>query len=115
MICASLGFKHNKRAPRENQGREFRSNYLNTNQRATAYSIILSDPEIGKNIEQFEDPEFKRKARKHLEEYAEGGIEILIDEVFGSRWDGNKLDPNYSEYEIDILSYIYSDVKAVPF
>ncbi|SET57352.1 hypothetical protein SAMN05216389_11543 [Oceanobacillus limi] len=114
-ICASIGFKNNRRSPIETRGREFRSNYFNTSQRATIYSILLGDPELGKNIEQFDDNEFRRQARKRLEEYAEGGMEILISEVFGNRWDGNKLDPNYSEYEIDILGYIYSDAQAIPF
>ncbi|WP_099157060.1 hypothetical protein [Virgibacillus ndiopensis] len=114
-ICASIGFKNNRKTPIENRGREFRSNYLNSNQRATAYSIILADPEIGKSIEQFDDSEFRRKAKRRLEEYAEGGIEILIEEVFGNCWDGNKLDQNYTEYEIDILGYIYFDTKEVPF
>src|SRR5699024_11871120 len=67
-ICASIGFKHNRKVPIETRGREFRSNYFNSSQRATAYSIILADPELGKNIEQFEDVEFRRKeiGRAHV-------------------------------------------------
>ncbi|MFD1039257.1 hypothetical protein ACFQ3N_12765 [Virgibacillus byunsanensis] len=115
IICASIGFKNNRKTTIENRGREFRTNYFNTSQKATAYSIILSDPELGKNLELFEDSEFRLNARKLLQSYAEGGMELLVEEVFGSRWDGNKLDPHYTEYEIDLLGYIYADSKAVPF
>jgi hypothetical protein len=115
LLCASIGFKKNRKKRITEKGREFRTNYLNSRQKATAYSIILSDPEIGKNIEAFEDSEFRLKARKRLEDYAEGGMEILVEEVFGQRWDGHKLDPTYNEYEVDLLSYIYADSNEVPF
>ncbi|UOK56129.1 hypothetical protein MGI18_13880 [Bacillus sp. OVS6] len=84
-------------------------------QKATVYSIILSDTELGKNIEAFEQDDFPRKARKRLEEYAEGGMEILVEEVLGRRWDGNMLNTNYTEYEVDLWTYIYGDSIVVPF
>ncbi|MDA2035854.1 MULTISPECIES: hypothetical protein [Bacillus] len=115
VICASIGFKKNKSLKLDGHGREFRTNYLSSKQKATAYSILLSDMELGKNIESFEDSEFRLKARKRLELYAEGGMEILVQEVFGHRWDGNRLDPTYGEYEVDVLSYIYTDANEIPF
>lgn len=115
LLCASIGFKKNQKKRITERGREFRTNYWTSKQRATAYSIILSDPEIGKNIEAFEDSEFRLKARKKLEDYAEGGMQVLVNEVFGHRWDGNTLDPTYNEYEIDLISYIYADSNEVPF
>ncbi|MFV8829545.1 hypothetical protein [Alkalihalobacterium sp. APHAB7] len=115
LLCASLGFKKDQKSSIGERGRELRTNYLNTRQKATAYSIILSDSELGRNIEAFDDKEFPKKARKRLEEYAEGGMQVLVEEVFGRRWDGNNLDPAYKEYEVDLLSYIYGDSKEVPF
>jgi hypothetical protein len=115
LLCASIGFKKNRKAPVGERGRELRTNYLKVKQKATVYSIILSDEELGKNIEAFEEDDFPRKARKRIEEYAEGGMEILVEEVFGRRWDGNTLDSNYTEYEVDLLTYIYGDSMAVPF
>jgi hypothetical protein len=115
LLSASIGFKKNRECPIEGHGREFRTNYLNSKQKTTAYSIILNDMEIGRNIEAFEDSEFRLKARKKLEAYAEGGMEIFIEEVFGHRWDGNRLDPTYGEYEVDVLSYIYENAIEVPF
>lgn len=114
-ICATIGFKNNRKSPVQGHGREFRSNYLNSSQRAAAYAIILADPELGRNIELFEDSEFRKKARQLLMKYAEGGMDILVEKVFGSRWDGYKLDPNYTEYDIDVLGYIYEDANQIPF
>lgn len=115
LLCASIGFKKDRQKKIGEQGREFRTNYLNSKQKATAYSIILSDLEIGKNIEAFEGSEFRLKARKKLEAYAEGGMEILVEDVFGHRFDGNRLDPQYGEYDVDLLSYVYGDAMEVPF
>jgi hypothetical protein len=115
LLAASLGFKKNRQSKIDGRGRELRTNYFNSRQKATAYSIILSDMDLGKKIESFESSEFMREARKKLETYAEGGMDVLVEEVFQNRWDGNKLDPTYGEYEVDILSYIYEDSMEVPF
>jgi hypothetical protein len=115
LICASIGFKKNQKKRIEERGREFRTNYFNSRQKAAVYSIILNDPDIGKNIEAFNESDFRLNARKKLEDYAEGGMKVLVEEVFGHRWDGNKLDSTYSEYEVDLLSYIYADTIEVPF
>lgn len=115
ILCASLGFKNDVCEVLDCKGREFRSNYLKMSERTTAYLILLNDTELGKNIESFSDKEFQLKARKKLEMYAEGGMSILVEKVFGNRWNGFELDENYSEYEVDILSYIYDDSKEIPF
>lgn len=115
LTCASIGFKRNRQEKPDGAGREFRTNYFNSKQKTAAYSIILSDMELGRNIEAFESGEFRLNARKKLESYAEGGMDILVEEVFGHRWDGNRLDPTYGEYEVDVLSYIYGDAIEVPF
>lgn len=115
MLCASIGFKNNKKLPLNDKGREFRSNYLSREQKATAYSIILNDSELGRKINKFEDREFIVKSRKRLEEYAEGGMYILVRDVFKSKWTGELLDESYGEYEVDIISYIYEQSLEVPF
>jgi hypothetical protein len=51
---------------------------LNFRQKAAVYSITLSYPEIGKNIEAFESSERRLKARRKLQEYAEGGMNGLL-------------------------------------
>ncbi|MBN1074469.1 hypothetical protein DVV91_08960 [Clostridium botulinum] len=115
ILCASLGFKKNVSKALDGKGREFRSNYLKTSERTTVYLILLNDQELGKNIEAFSDKDFQLKSRRKLEMYAEGGMDILVKDVFRNRWNGLKLDESYKEYEVDILSYIYADSKEIPF
>ena len=115
MLAAAVGFKNDKKLPIDERGREFRSNYLSREQKATAYSIILNDNKLGKKISKFEDREFIVEARKCLEQYAEGGMEILVRDVFKSKWTGEILDESYGEYEIDLISYIYEQSMEVPF
>ncbi|AQS09899.1 hypothetical protein CLOBY_20380 [Clostridium saccharobutylicum] len=115
ILCAAIGFKNNKRTTIGEKGREFRTNYFKRDSKATAYSIILNDPELGKQIEKFEDKEFAREARAALEEYAEAGMEILIENLFVRKWDGNKLDDSYDEYIVDIVSYVYGLSIELPF
>jgi len=115
LLCASLGFKKNRTNELNGKGRELRTNYFNTKQKAAIYSMILSDQQIGKNIEAFEEQEFRLNARKKIETYAEGGMDVLVEEVFRHRWDGHKLDDTYKEYEVDIVSYLYADANEVPF
>lgn len=115
ILCAAIGFKNNKRTPVGEKGREFRTNYFKRDSKATAYSIILNDPELGRQIEKFEDKEFGREARATLEEYAETGMERLIENLFIRKWDGNKLDDSYDEYIVDIVSYVYGLSIELPF
>ena len=92
-----------------------RSNYFNRAQKATAYTIIQSDEEIGRQVSKFEDRDFITEAKKTLEKYAEGGMNILVKDVFGSKWNGRGLDKGYREYDIDIISYFYGEGIKIPF
>ncbi|WP_461205027.1 hypothetical protein [Clostridium sp. DL1XJH146] len=114
-LVASIGFVNDRQIKFEKRGREFRSNYLNNQQKASIYSIILNDPELGKQIEMFNDKNFNLQCRKKLEEYAEGGMEILVEEVFKNKWNGTSLDSDYDEYDVDIMSYFLEYTMKVPF
>lgn len=115
ILCASIGFKNNRKSKVEEKSRELRTNYFDSDQAATAYSIILGDTTLGKQINKFEDSSYTLEARKALEEYAEGGMDILIEKVFKKKWDGTKLAENYSEYDVDLISYIYGESIVDPF
>ena len=116
LICASIGFRNLKKTTISERGKEFRTTYYDTNSKKSAvYTILLSDPELGKDIKQFADAEYKRKAMTALESYAEGGMDILTEEVFRSNWDGHKLDDTYKEYDVDIVNYINTSINKVPF
>ena len=114
-MCAALGARRSRSIPVVEKGREFRSNYFNSDERNLAYSIILNNESRGKDLDRFNDKSFYAEARKLLENYAEGGMEILVNEVFKEKWNGIKLDETYKNYPIDILNYVVATLKAVPF
>lgn len=115
ILAVTIGFLDGKRSPLESKGREFRTNYLKRNSKATAYSIILNDPVLGKQIDKFEDKEFVKEAKNALEEYAERGMEVLVNNIFKKFWDGNKLDEEYKDYVVDLTYYVYERSATLPF
>ena len=115
LLCAALGARKGERVPFEKRGREFRGTYLNEEEEQLAYAIILNDEENGKNIEVFDDPEFRSEGRRILQEYAEGGMSILVENVFKEKWNGIRLDPRYDNYGVDMMKYLLAELNQVPF
>lgn len=114
-LCAAIGFKNNRFLEIGEKGREFRGSYLKRDNRASLYSIILNDETLGRQIDSFDKSEYQKECVKKLEKYAEGGMEILVEEVFRGKWGTNKLDERYDEYIIDIISYVYENSMEFPF
>jgi hypothetical protein len=108
-LCATIGFKNGTKLPIVKRGTEMRSEHFRKDCLPVVYSMIVNDPCIGGDIDKFEDYEFIKSAFKKIEEYAEGGLQILHQEVFEDKWDGSSLDEEYDEYEIDILRYVYDE------
>ncbi len=108
-LAAAVGFKNNKRVKLEQKGTEMRSEHFKENQLAALYSIMLNSSDINADLESFRDYDFVKNAFKIIEEYSEGGMEILCDEVFEDKWNGINLDEEYNEYEIDLLRFVYDD------
>ena len=115
LICACIGFKNNFLEEITGKGKEFRSTYLKAEERANLYTIIINDCELGHQVEMFDNKEFINNCKKKIERYAAGGMKILVDNVFNTNWNGYNLDKNYSEYDIDIMMYIYSIISEMPF
>lgn len=115
MLCCSLGFKKGRKISFKETGREFRSNYLNDDQRVSAYSILLNDRNLNITLKDFENQDMYHKFRQTLEEYAQGGMEVLIEEAFPPGIKNYINTKKYDEYLIDIMSYIYNEANAVPF
>jgi len=115
LMCAAIGAKSGKSTPLGERSREFRSNYYSLDERNLLYTIILNDEMNGKDLERFKEDDFHAEARKVLENYAEGGMDILVEEVFREKWDGNMLDEKYSNYQVDLMSYVLATLKEVPF
>lgn len=116
LLCASVGARYNIKKIPSDKGREFRSNYFSNDERQLAYSILINDENILTNdIDVFNNKDFALESRKILESYAEGGMEIIVDKVFVEKWDGYKLDENYNDYPIDLIEFVMTSLKEVPF
>lgn len=115
LLCAALGARNGRSSKVEKRGREFRASYLNDDEENLMYTIVLNDETQGKNIEVFSDPDFRLEARKMLEEFAEGGMDILVENVFKEKWNGVKLDEKYDNYNVDVMKYIIANLNKVPF
>jgi hypothetical protein len=108
LFCVSIGFRMKKRVKFNEKGREFRSNYLKPSGRASMYSILLS-VEVGYTINDFQDKDNHKIFADILEEYAEGGLAVLITEVFRSKYIDGHLDSNYRFYISDITNFVLSN------
>jgi hypothetical protein len=80
--------------------------------RVTAYTIMLSDVDLNIDIDDFgiENKENYNKYIRVLEEYSEGGMELLVEKVFRSKYTSGNLDPNYRWYLVDVMNFVYSQV-----
>lgn len=114
LLFAVIGFKNHKRITFNETGREFRSNYLKISERVSLYTILLkSDANI--SFESLSNKDSHSKFVKILEEYAEGGVHILIRDVFKSKYVNGKLKDGDINYIPDIMLYIFEQVKSNEF
>ena len=114
-LCAVIGFINNIRVPYDDKGKDTRSEYFSDKDLMKIYVIMIKSNDINATIDDFSDINFIKDKFKIIEEYAEGGMKILVDEVFKGNWNGSELSRNYKKYEIDILSYINEIRNRVPF
>ncbi|WP_025161424.1 hypothetical protein [Paraclostridium bifermentans] len=105
-LCAVIGFTNNNKVSFKDKGKDIRSEYVLTNELMNIYTIMIRSNVINATLDDFNDSIFRKEKFKDIEEYAEGGMQILCDEVFTGNWDGHELNSSYNKYEIDILSYI---------
>lgn len=114
-LCASVGFKHNNSVSVDSKGTEMRSEHFKENQLTALYSIMINSPLINADLDSFRDYEFIKSAFKIIEQYAEGGMEILCRDVFEKNWNGYELSEDYEYYDVDLLRFIYTDYKEEAF
>ncbi|MBZ9625592.1 hypothetical protein G9F71_022445 [Clostridium sp. FP2] len=91
------------------------SRRITENQLSTLYAIIINDETIGKNFENFLEENFLSKCLKLIEKYAQGGMEIICDEVFEKKWNNKMLSREYDEYDVDLLRFIHTERVSSPF
>lgn len=114
ILCASIGYKYGRKVSfeKDTANKQFRSNYLKNLGRVTAYTIMLSDVDLNIDIDDFgiENKENYNKYIRVLEEYSEGGMDLLVEKVFRSKFISGNLDPNYRWYLVDVMNFVYSQV-----
>lgn len=114
-LCAVIGFINNKKVSFKDKGKDLRSETIHSNELMNIYTIMMKSSDINATLDDFNNKNFRKEKFKDIEEYAEGGMDILVKEVFVGNWDGNELTPGYNKYEIDILSYINEKRNSNPF
>ena len=114
-LCAVIGFINDKKISFKDKGKDTRSEYFSHDNLMNIYTIMIKSKYINATLDDFGDLKFKKEKFKDIEEYAEGGMQILVEEVFKGHWDGHQLSRDYDKYEIDILSYINEKRNEVPF
>lgn len=82
---------------------------ISEEQLATLFSIMVSDENLGGDLNYFLDNEYLSKGLRLAEKYAQAGMEVLCDEVFEDRWNGSTLSKEYSDYGADLLRFIYTE------
>lgn len=103
----SAGFSHSNPLAIAEKGKEIRSEHLKENQLSVLYSIMINSPLIKADLDSFRDYDFIKNSFKIIEQYAEGGMEILCKEVFEKNWNGYVLTEEYEYYDVDLLRFIY--------
>lgn len=118
LLTVTIGFNNSKRKEMNSRGStQMRSSYLSPDQESLVYNIAFSDGNFNNDIEKLASGEKSNLAdiKKMYEEYANGGMEILIEKVFKGRWNGEELDPEYEHYHYDLFKFVSSEIKEVPF
>lgn len=109
-IATAVGYKRNKREAFNTKGKEFRFMLLSENNKALMHMIILKEL-----LERVDDSNFEQTFKKYVQEYANGGMEILIDEVFRQNFRNGLLEKDYNEYDVDLLTFIKREINELPF
>lgn len=115
ILAASIGFKNNKRSPLNKNGREFRLSYFTQEQKAVVYTILLLDDGLSIDTEDLLNKEMFRNFTKALEEYAEGGMDILIENALPANINKNTSEKEYNDYIVDIMSYLHKTIDEATF
>ncbi|MEL0537412.1 hypothetical protein [Staphylococcus debuckii] len=115
VLAATIGFKNTKRIKQGAKGKEIRAAYLTHSEEELFLSMLLNDREIKNDIEVLESMLSSLDGKKIIEEYINGGLELIATKAFSDNWDGYNINSNYQHYHYDLARFILSEVKKVPF
>ncbi|ATD31153.1 hypothetical protein BHM04_08105 [Macrococcus sp. IME1552] len=113
LICVSIGYRNSNKVPLNKKGTtQTRGNVYKRDEENLLLNIIYSEFKDFDKITKYEN---RIEIKKLIEEYANGGMEILLDKVLNDYWDGEKLDDTFSEYHYIISKFILSEIINIPF
>lgn len=112
-----VGLAFDRREAFKERDLETRANVLKARTLLGIYASLLEKENFRYNIEKLGSEEFiKNELLNTIEEYAEGGMQILLEEFKEIwRWDGNSISDEYNDYDVDLIRFIYDKVNAVDF
>ncbi len=109
VFASIVGFKYNRRTKIAERATEMRSEHIT--EKDLLPIICMMFKEFDYDFNMFEDYDNVKKMMTVIEEYAEGGMDILCNKAFYGQWDGQELNENYNEYEIDLVRFIYEEMN----
>ena len=115
ILAAAVGFKNSKRVQTENKGKETRSSYLSYKEEALLLNMVFADSEIDNNIDEIVNLNNKMKIKNIIDEYANGGLELIVESGLSHRWNGEFLNNEDGNLTFDLSKYILSEVQNIPF
>ncbi|WP_426443721.1 hypothetical protein [Staphylococcus xylosus] len=115
ILAATVGFKNSKRVKIENKGKETRTSYLSYKEEALLLNMAFADDEINNNIDEIVNLNNKLKIKNIIDEYANGGLELIIEKGLPHRWNGEYLNNEDGNLTFDLSKYILSEIQNIPF
>ncbi|CRH20589.1 hypothetical protein ACN6J9_06570 [Carnobacterium maltaromaticum] len=111
-LCVLIGFKNQRKSEGFITGRkEFRVTYLDETQRSVLYAIANEQtPLVDLNT-----AEKIKQTISEYQKYSNGGMEILIEEVFKNNCIKGHLNESYKDYDVDMICYVYDQLNEMPF
>lgn len=115
LLCVLIGYKSGEKLDViQSGGAEFRPSYYDIYQRSLIYAIAYN--EYGDDLyKKIGDRDFQNEFRDMLIMYSNSGMETLINEVFQENMIDGKFLSSYTEYDTDLLKYVYQSIIDVPF
>lgn len=114
-LCLLLGYLNGRKTDTFKPGRkEFRVSYLNDDQRAVFYTIA-NDITNSELLKHFGEAEMITKIIREYQNYSNGGMEILLENVFEPNMINGQFNDAHTNYDLDLMSYLYDQLVQVPF
>lgn len=108
-LAAIVGFRKGNRKKIEKRATEMRSEHISGKELVALLTIIFK--EFDNDLNKFENYDLVKEKMQIVEEYAEGGMEILCNEAFNGLWNGYVLKEDYDRYQIDLIRYLNTELK----